>query len=97
MKKDIKRLVKECGTCQVVKYKIVAPAGLLLPLPKILLSRHLDGLHRKVTHSSQLQCDNGGYRQIYQVWALCANFTPLHSCYSSYPIDEQCFQVTWTS
>lgn len=33
MKKDIKRLVRECDMCQIVKHKIVALASLLQPLP----------------------------------------------------------------
>lgn len=33
MKKDIKKLVWECDTCQAVKYQTSPPAGLLQPLP----------------------------------------------------------------
>jgi IS30 family transposase len=33
MRKDIKKLVKECEVCQVNKHETIHPAGLLQPLP----------------------------------------------------------------
>lgn len=32
MKKDIKQMVKECDTCQAMKYETIPPTGLLQPL-----------------------------------------------------------------